>query len=89
MLIVPQKSTFEIQDKMYVFVIDNNNKVKSRPITSKTRMPHFYIIDSGLTKEDRIIYEGIQNVKDGMTIKPQFVEMNEIKADLGHVNTLK
>ena len=88
-LIVPQKSTFEIQDRMYVFVIDNNNKVKSRPITSKTRMPHFYIIDSGLTKEDRIIYEGIQNVKDGMTIKPQFVQMNEIKADLGHVNTLK
>ncbi len=81
-LVVPQKSTFEIQDKMYVYVIDNNNKVKSRSITSKTRMPHFYIIDSGLTKDDRIIYEGIQNVKDGMTIKPQIVEMNEIKAEL-------
>ena len=88
-LVVPQKSTFEIQDKMYVYVVDDKNKVKSRSITSKTRMPHFYIVDSGLTKDDRIIYEGIQNVKDGMTIKPQIVEMSEIKADLVQANMPK
>lgn len=80
-LIIPQKATFEIQDKMYVYVIDKSNKVKSKPITTNSRMPHFYIIESGLSPDDKIIYEGIQNIKDGMTVDPQFVEMNEISKE--------
>ncbi|WP_238808227.1 efflux RND transporter periplasmic adaptor subunit [Emticicia aquatica] len=86
-LIIPQKATFEIQDKMYVYVIDKNNKVKTKAITSSQRMPHFYIVDSGLEESDKIIYEGIQNVKDGMTVKPQFVEMNDISKELSYVNS--
>ena len=81
-LIIPQKATFEIQDKMYVYVIDKSNKVSIKPITTNSRMPHFYIIESGLSSDDKIIYEGIQNIKDGMTVEPQFVEMNQISKDL-------
>ncbi len=88
-LIIPQKATFEIQDKMYVYVIDKSNKVKIKPITTNSRMPHFYIIDSGLSPDDKIIYEGIQNIKDGMTVEPQFVEMNEISKDLVANNAIK
>ncbi|RYU97677.1 efflux RND transporter periplasmic adaptor subunit [Emticicia agri] len=80
-LIIPQKATFEIQDKMYVYVIDKSNRVKSKAITTNSRMPHYYIIDSGLSPDDKIIYEGIQNIKDGMTVDPQFVEMNEISKE--------
>ena len=80
-MIIPQKATFEIQDKMYVYIIDKSNKVKSKPITTNSRMPHFYIIESGLSPDDKIIYEGIQNIKDGMTVDPQFVEMNEISKE--------
>lgn len=80
-LIIPQKATFEIQDKMYVYVIDKSNKVRIKPITTNSRMPHFYIVDSGLSPDDKIIYEGIQNIKDGMTVDPQFVEMNEISKE--------
>jgi membrane fusion protein (multidrug efflux system) len=86
-LIIPQKATFEIQDRMYVYVIDNNNRVKTKAITSNHRMQHFYIIDSGLNEDDKIIYEGIQNVKDGMTVKPLFMEMNSISKDLTYFNT--
>jgi membrane fusion protein (multidrug efflux system) len=80
-LIIPQKATFEIQDKMYVYVIDKSNRVKTKPITTNSRMPHFYIVESGLSPDDKIIYEGIQNIKDGMTVDPQFVEMNEISKE--------
>ena len=88
-LIIPQKATFEIQDKMYVYVIDKAGKVKSKPITTNSRMPHYYIIDSGLTADDKIIYEGIQNVKDGMTVEPQFIEMNEISKEFTAHNALQ
>ncbi len=85
-LIIPQKATFEIQDRMYVYILDKKNRVKSKAITTNHRMPHFYIVDSGLTEDDKIIYEGIQNIKDGMVVKPQFVEMNEITKELTDTN---
>ena len=81
-LIIPQKSTFEIQDRLYVFVVDNKNKVKMRAITSTNRLNHFFIIESGLSITDKILYEGIQNVKDGMTIKPSSVDMKSIFKEL-------
>lgn len=81
-MIIPQKATFEIQDKMYVYVIGKNNKVKSQAVTSNSRMPHFYIIESGLNPDDKIIYEGIQNVKDGMEVTPQFVAIDDISKEL-------
>ena len=81
-LIIPQKATFEIQDRLYVFVVDNKNKVKMRAVTSTNRLNHFFIIESGVTVGDKILYEGIQNVKDGMTIKPSFVKMETIFKEL-------
>ncbi len=77
-LLIPQKATFEIQDRIYVFVVDKMNKVKTRAITTTKRLPHFYLIDAGLTTQDQVIYEGIQNLRDGMTIKPSFVKMKDI-----------
>ncbi|MCU0324358.1 MAG: efflux RND transporter periplasmic adaptor subunit [Spirosomaceae bacterium] len=81
-LVIPQKATFEIQDRIYVYVLDNKNRVKSKAITVNNRMSHFYIVDAGLSPDDRIIYEGIQNVKDGMIVNPQFMQMNAIKTEL-------
>ena len=54
------------------------NKVKTRAITTSKRLPHFYLIDAGLTTQDQVIYEGIQNLRDGMSIKPSFVKMKDI-----------
>lgn len=81
-IVIPQKATFEIQDRIYVYVLDEKNRVKSKPITVNNRMSHFYIVDSGLSPNDRIIYEGIQNVKDGMIVNPQFMKMDTIKTEL-------
>lgn len=81
-LIVPQKATFEIQDRMYVYVLDNQNKVKSRAIKATYRMPHFYIVDEGLSPKDRVLYEGLQDVKDGMVVKPAFVKLQQIAQEL-------
>jgi len=88
-LIIPQKATFEIQDRMYVYVLDNKNQVKIKAITSKQRMPHYYIVESGLDESDKIIYEGIQNIKDGVTVKPLFMKMQDISKELAFTNRPK
>jgi membrane fusion protein (multidrug efflux system) len=77
-LIVPQKSTFEIQDKTYVFVVGKNNEVKMQSFTPRTRLSHFYIIEDGLQAGDKIVYEGLQNVKDGMIIRTTSAPMDSL-----------
>ena len=67
-LVVPQKATFEIQDKTYVYVVDDNGVVRSRNIIPRLRLPHLFVIQSGLDTSDRVILEGIQSVKDGMKV---------------------
>lgn len=76
-ILIPQKTTFELQDKSYVFVVDANNKVVQREIKISSSLPNLYVIASGLTTNDTIIYEGIQNVKQGMEIILQPITFNE------------
>ena len=79
-LMVPQKSVFEIQDKNYVFVVDESNRVKMTNFIPKVRFSYYYIVESGLEPGDRIVYEGIQSIRDGMTINPETVSMDSLIA---------
>ena len=81
-LLIPQKSTFEIQDKTYVFVVDKNNTVERRAIDIKLRMSQFYVVESGLIASDLLIYEGIQLVQDGDVITPSALESSQVFAQL-------
>lgn len=81
-LIIPQKATYEIQDKTYVFVVDKNNVVKSRSITIKNRLPDIYVVDSGLDVNDKILLEGVQNAKDDDKIKYTYTDPKNVMAGL-------
>ncbi|GAB3022996.1 efflux RND transporter periplasmic adaptor subunit [Spirosoma pulveris] len=79
-LLVPQKAVFEVQDKNFVYVVDANNKIKSRSFVPSSRVDQFYIVQSGLKEGDRIVYEGIQSLKDGMTIVPKPLAPSSLQA---------
>jgi membrane fusion protein (multidrug efflux system) len=75
-LLVPQRSVFDIQDKSYVYLVDNNNKLHMQSFEPLTRFSHYYIVKHGLHPSERILYEGAQNVQDGMVIKPRAANIN-------------
>jgi RND family efflux transporter MFP subunit len=81
-LVIPQKSTFEIQGKLFVYVLNNDNVIQMKSITPIYRIPHLYVIDSGIDQDDIFLYEGIQRVKEGDKIIPEAVSMNKIIAEL-------
>ncbi len=70
-LLVPQRSVFDIQDKSYVYLVGPDNKLRMQSFVPLTRFSHYYIVKQGLHPADRILYEGAQNVRDGMIIKPR------------------
>jgi membrane fusion protein (multidrug efflux system) len=72
-MLIPQKSTFEIQGNVYVFLVNANNTVIQQRVFPIERLPHFYVIEHSLDKSAKIIYEGIQKVKDGDKVTTQTV----------------
>lgn len=78
-LVIPQKSAFEIQDKHYVYVLDKENRVRMKAFTPSFRLQHLFVVDAGLTPDDRIIYEGIQQVKEGDRVAPKLIPFPVMK----------
>ncbi len=70
-LVVHQKSVFEIQDRTYVYLVSNNNTVAMTPFQAGQRIGHYYLVESGLKAQDKIVYEGVQSLRDGMEITPE------------------
>jgi membrane fusion protein (multidrug efflux system) len=77
-VVIPQKATYEIQDKKYVFVVDKNNVVSSKEITIKGEIPDLYMIESGITVNDKILLEGVQKVKDNDKIHFKYQAPQEV-----------
>ncbi|MFZ4544813.1 MAG: efflux RND transporter periplasmic adaptor subunit [Saprospiraceae bacterium] len=76
-MLIPQKSTFEIQENIYVFVVDTNNTVQMRRVFPKLRIQNLYVLESGLKADEKIVLEGIQLVKQGDKISTTLISSRE------------
>lgn len=71
-IIIPQKATFELQDRRFAFVVNDSNKVVSTPIVVDANNDgKNFVVLSGLEPGQRIAVEGVgTRLQDGMTINP-------------------
>lgn len=70
-IIIPQDATVEVQDKHFVYVVGKDNKVKYTEVTVDPQNDgQNYIITSGIKKGDRIVVYGVNQLSEGMEIKP-------------------
>lgn len=81
-LLIPQKATFEILDKKYVYVVGGDHIARSTQITVGAEMPHIYTVLTGIKEGDKILVEGIRKVKNNQKIKYDFIEQQKILNDL-------
>nr|WP_317633012.1 efflux RND transporter periplasmic adaptor subunit [uncultured Flavobacterium sp.] len=68
-IIIPQKATFSIQDKVYAFVVTTDQKVKMTNITIDATLQDKYLVANGLKQGDVIVTEGTQSLRDGDKIQ--------------------
>lgn len=81
-LVIPQSATVEIQDKKFVYIVGNDNKVKNTEIqVSNLDDGKNYLVTGGLKPGDRIVVEGVQGLKDGQAIKPITPAQRQAKYD--------
>ncbi len=81
-LLIPQKATFDVLEKKYVFVVDEKNVIHSRPITIAAQMPQVFAVASGLDEKDKIVVEGLRKVKDGDVIAVDYKAPADLLAHL-------
>lgn len=77
-MLIPQKSTFEIQGNVYVFVVSGDNTVQQRQIIPTERLSQMYVIEPTIKTSDKIIYEGIQKIKDGDKVLTEIIPFSKI-----------
>jgi membrane fusion protein (multidrug efflux system) len=81
-LVIPQKATFEVLDKKFVYVVDNKGAVQQREIEISKEVPHLFVVKSGITESDTILLEGLGKVNKGQVIKTKFVTVPDVMKGL-------
>lgn len=81
-LVIPQKATFEVLDKRYVYVVDEHNVVHSRQISVAHELPHLYVLAGGLEEHDKVLIDGLRKVRDGAEIIAESLSPAEVLARL-------
>lgn len=70
-MLVPQASTVEIQDKVFVFALADSNKVKKQAITIVGKSGTNYLVKDGLKMGEQIVVSGLDRLQEGVVIVPQ------------------
>jgi len=81
-VLIPQKATFEILDRRYVYVVGDDGTVASRQIMVSAELPHLYVIGSGLVPSEKILLDGLRKVREGDRIEVTFEAPEEAMAHL-------
>ena len=70
-IVIPQEATYELQDKVFVFAVGDSNKVVSKPLTITATSGNYYLIQGGVSVGEKIVYTGLERLRDGAVIIPQ------------------
>jgi multidrug efflux pump subunit AcrA (membrane-fusion protein) len=68
-LLIPQAAVSEQQGSYLVAVVDNGNHITMHPVQVGNRVGTMWVIHEGLRPSDRVVVEGQQNLRSGMTVQ--------------------
>jgi len=77
-IVIPQEATYELQDKVFVFIVGDSNKVASKPLTISATSGNYYLIQGGINAGEKIVYTGLERLRDGAVIIPQPMSMDSL-----------
>jgi len=74
-IVIPQRSVIELQGLHSVYLIDDSNKIVKRSVKVGPKIKDFWLITEGLKSGEKVVYEGLQKVKEGITVNPTLQEV--------------
>lgn len=83
-IVIPQRATFEILDKQYVYVVGEDGLAHQRSITVAHEMDDIFVVASGLDPSEKIVLDGVRQVRDGEHVECEFQDPKTVLAKLKH-----
>ncbi len=78
-LIIPQKATYELQGKRFVYVVESTGTVRSEEIkVMESGNGQYFVVQQGLNPGERIVVEGVAGLRDGAPIKPRVINADSV-----------
>ncbi|HEX4131727.1 MAG TPA: efflux RND transporter periplasmic adaptor subunit [Pirellulales bacterium] len=81
-IVIPQRATFEVLQKRYVYVIDQDHVAHQREIEIQNELEDLFVLKKGLDVKDVIVLEGIRQVRDGDKVEFEDRQPEEVVANL-------
>ena len=69
-ILIPQRCITELQGMHQVYVVNDKNQIEMRKVTTGPKIKDFWLIRDGLGPGEKVVYEGLQKVKEGSTVNP-------------------
>jgi membrane fusion protein (multidrug efflux system) len=76
-LLVPQRCILERQGLFSVFVIGDAGTVEMRPVEPGYKVDQLQVIVSGLEPGEKVVFEGVQRLREGMKVIPVQVRIDD------------
>ena len=69
-VLLPQKATFELQGKKFVYLLGSENKVKATEVIISESVNQDFIVLNGLKEGEKYVVDGLIKLREGMEIQP-------------------
>lgn len=79
---IPQKATFEVLDKKFVFLVDEQGKINSQEVKIAGELDHIFLVSDGLKLNDLFLLEGLRKVQNGDHIEAEKVDSKSVIENL-------
>jgi membrane fusion protein (multidrug efflux system) len=84
-LLIPQQSVSELQGVYQVGVVAPDNKVTIKAVTLGPQFGDMWVVESGLQAGDKVVVDGLQRIKTGMTVAPTPFKDTQAAAPAGEM----
>ena len=82
-LLIPQRSTYELQGKRFVYLVGAGDIVKNTEVEiMNLSAGQYYVVTNGLRKDDKLVYDGTSSLKDSTKITPSLMTADKVYQDL-------
>ena len=81
-IVIPQRATFEVLQKRYVYVVDKDDVAHQREIVIQNELEDIFVIKQGVGVDDKIVLEGIRQVRDGEKVEYEDRRPEEVVTEL-------
>lgn len=81
-VVIPQRATFEILDKRYVYIVDKDKVAHQHEIKIENELDDIFVIKNGVAVSDTIVLEGVRQIRDSDKVEYEEKEPAEVMAAL-------